>query len=90
MEDLVIARVLDAWGVPKEAWRTLVEREGATEIWEIYEALHVLMPDGMADLWMRRPNDNVLFDGHPPMKKLLEPGGLVEIRNLVMGRLNVW
>src|SRR3954451_23128312 len=29
----------------------------------IYKALHILLPDNLADLWIGRENDNMLFGG---------------------------
>jgi hypothetical protein len=32
----------------------------------IYKALHILLPEKLADDWVAQPNDNFLFGGHPP------------------------
>lgn len=90
MPDLVAERILEAWGVPRDAWESLLDGGGADQICEVQEALSTLMPIGMANGWMLRPSDHVLFGGQPPMVKLLEPGGLEAIRREVKGRLNVW
>ncbi|HEV2578009.1 MAG TPA: MbcA/ParS/Xre antitoxin family protein [Acidobacteriaceae bacterium] len=51
----------------------------------IYKALHILLPDALADQWMIRPNDNRLFAGHTPLSYALRMGipGLQEIRRLL-------
>jgi hypothetical protein len=51
----------------------------------IYKALHILLPDALADEWMTRPNDNRLFAGHTPLSYALRMGipGLQEIRRLL-------
>ena len=91
MPDLVAEMILEGWKVPRDAWEGLLEGDGADQVFEVYDALRTLMPPlGMANRWMGKPNDNALFGGQPPMKKLLEPGGLVAIRHLVRGQLNVW
>lgn len=42
----------------------------------IYKALHLIYSDeSVADSWLRRPNTNPLFGGHPPLERLL--GGQV-------------
>ena len=37
----------------------------------IYKALHILLPDDLADKWMTQPNDNPLFRGQPPLDYIL-------------------
>ena len=53
----------------------------------IFKALHVLLPEEMADQWMRRPNDHPLFVGRPPIEYAMHEGipGLQKIRSLVDG-----
>ncbi len=37
----------------------------------IYQALQILLPrTDSADSWLRRPNDNPQFGGHPPLERL--------------------
>jgi hypothetical protein len=31
----------------------------------IYKALHIVLPDDLADRWVTQPNDNLLFRGQP-------------------------
>jgi len=33
----------------------------------IFNALHILLPDALADAWMTGPNDNHLFRGQSPL-----------------------
>src|SRR5580658_9800976 len=40
----------------------------------IYKALHILLPDEMADQWMTRPNDNPLFRGVTPLNYAVREG----------------
>jgi uncharacterized protein (DUF2384 family) len=51
----------------------------------IYKALHILLPDDLADEWATRPNDNPLFHGQPPMDYLVRAGipGLQQVRSLL-------
>jgi uncharacterized protein (DUF2384 family) len=51
----------------------------------IYKALHILLPEHLADEWMTRPNDNLMFSGHPPLAYAIEHGipGLQQIRGLL-------
>ena len=51
----------------------------------IYKALHILLPDDLADQWMVRPNDNYLFGGQVPLDYAVRTGipGLGQIRELL-------
>jgi hypothetical protein len=51
----------------------------------IYKALHILLPDRLADEWMTRPNDNPLFRGQAPFDYVVRAGipGLQQVRSLV-------
>lgn len=51
----------------------------------IYKALHILLPDELADTWMTRPNDNFLFAGRAPLDFVLHAGipGLQQVRSLL-------
>ena len=51
----------------------------------IYKDLHVLLPDDLADGWMTRPNDNLLFGGRAPLDYVLRAGipGLQQMRSLL-------
>jgi uncharacterized protein (DUF2384 family) len=51
----------------------------------IYKALHILLPDGPADQWMTRPNDNFLFGGQTPLDFVVRAGipGLQQVRSLL-------
>ena len=51
----------------------------------IFKALHILLPDALADAWMTRPNDNPLFCGQTPLAFMLQQGipGFREVRNLL-------
>jgi len=49
----------------------------------IYKALHILLPDELADRWMTRPNDYFLFAGQSPLDFVLRMGipGLQQVRS---------
>ena len=49
----------------------------------IYKALHILLPDDLADRWMTRPNDYFLFAGQSPLEFVLRMGipGLHQVRS---------
>jgi uncharacterized protein (DUF2384 family) len=51
----------------------------------IYKALHILLPDDVADRWITRPNDNLLFRGQPPIEYMVRAGipGLQHVRSLL-------
>ena len=51
----------------------------------IYKALHILLPEPLADEWMVRPNDNALFGGRTPLEFIRQQGipGFREVRNLL-------
>ena len=55
----------------------------------IYKALQLLYPEpAFADRWVRMPNANPLFGGHPPVAFIAENGldGLFQVRRLLDGR----
>jgi hypothetical protein len=51
----------------------------------IYKALHILLPDDLADRWITQPNDNLLFHGHAPIDFMVRSGipGLQQVRSLL-------
>ena len=51
----------------------------------IYKALHILLPDGLADQWVTQSNDNLLFRGQTPAEYMVRAGipGLQQVRSLV-------
>ncbi len=51
----------------------------------IYKALQVLLPDDLADLWIGRENDNLLFGGQTPLEYMVKAGipGLQQVRSLL-------
>lgn len=51
----------------------------------IYKALHILLPDDLADRWIAQPNDHPLFHGQPPIDYLVREGipGLQQVRILL-------
>jgi len=51
----------------------------------IYKALHILLPDDLADRWVTQPNDNQLFHGQPPMDYMVRAGipGFQQVRSLL-------
>ena len=51
----------------------------------IYNALHVLLPDSLADAWMTEPNDNSLFRSQSPLNFVTRTGipGLHEVRSML-------
>lgn len=51
----------------------------------IYKALHVLLPDELADQWVGQPNDNFLFNGQAPLEFMVRAGipGLQQVRSLL-------
>jgi hypothetical protein len=51
----------------------------------IYKALHILLPEKLADGWVAQPNDNFLFGGQPPLDYMVRSGipGLQQVRSLV-------
>lgn len=51
----------------------------------IYKALHILLPEDLADRWITQPNDNLLFHGQTPMDFMVRSGipGLQQVRSLL-------
>ncbi len=51
----------------------------------IYKALHILLPDELADRWVMQPNDNLLFRGQAPLTHMVREGipGLQQVRSLL-------
>lgn len=51
----------------------------------IYKALHILLPAELADAWISQKNDNILFDGQPPLAYMVKAGipGLSQVRSLL-------
>lgn len=51
----------------------------------IYKALHILLSDELADQWMTRPNDNLLFSGQTPLDFVVRAGipGFQQVRSLL-------
>lgn len=51
----------------------------------IYKALHIVLPDDLADRWITQPNDNPLFGRSTPLDYIVRTGipGLQQVRSLV-------
>ena len=51
----------------------------------IYKALHILLPEELADSWITGPNDNPLFAGRSPLDYAITNGilGLYQVRSLL-------
>jgi uncharacterized protein (DUF2384 family) len=51
----------------------------------IYQALHIFLPEELADRWMTQPNDNFLFRGQTPLDYVVRAGipGMQQVRSLV-------
>lgn len=51
----------------------------------IYKALHILLPEDLANRWITQPNDNPLFRGQTPVDYMVRAGipGLQQVRSLV-------
>lgn len=71
--------------------RDLLER--TSYILGIYKSLQILLPDQeLADQWLSTPNDNPLFNGMPPLDRLLagQVVDLAVIRNFLDTELGGW
>ena len=58
----------------------------------MFKALHILYPD-FADRWMKLPNSNPVFGGHPPIALMTADGGmdsLFRVRRLLDARRGGW
>lgn len=51
----------------------------------IYNALHLILPTHLADLWVTRPNNDPLFGGRAPLEFIVKEGipGLQQVRSLL-------
>ena len=59
----------------------------------IWKALRILIPDDrQAAAWVNRANDNPLFEGQPPIARLLRGRilDLADVRRLLDARRGVW
>lgn len=81
--------LLGPLGGPPAITRTTIERiSGLFEVWNLLMTLIPDQPQALA--WMKRPNDNPLFGGEPPLARLIRPGGLEAVIRLLKGQVNVW
>ena len=74
-------------GGAQQARDGLLEGDGADQIRKIHDAQRILLPIGTANGWMKRADDQALFGVEPPMRRLLEPGGLAAIHRLLLEQL---
>jgi hypothetical protein len=51
----------------------------------IYKALHRLLPEELANLWVTQTNDDPLFAGRTPLEFMVREGipGLLQVRSLL-------
>jgi len=56
----------------------------------IFSALHILLPDDLANHWVKQPNDYLLFRGRPPVDYMVSAGipGLGQVRNVLEAECN--
>jgi hypothetical protein len=47
----------------------------------IYKALHTVLNNPLADQWLTRPNENVMFGGRTPLTYMVH-GGIPALRNV--------
>jgi uncharacterized protein (DUF2384 family) len=68
---------------PKTLGRDQLTR--ITYVVGIFNALHVLLPDALADAWMTVPKDNHLFRGQSPLDFVIRTGipGLHDVRSML-------
>jgi hypothetical protein len=59
----------------------------------IWKALRTLIPDdAQAVAWVKNPNDNPMFEGRPPLERMLRGRvfDLADIKRLLMARIGTW
>lgn len=59
----------------------------------IWRALRILIPDEVqAFCWVRTPNLHPMFDGRPPLERMLQGRilDLLDVRRLLDARMGVW
>jgi len=59
----------------------------------IWKALRILIPDDRQALaWVKKPNLNPLFDGKPPLERMLQGRilDLADVRRMLDARRGVW
>ncbi len=51
----------------------------------IYKALHILLPEELANQWVSQANTNILFGGQSPLEYMVKAGipGLHQVRSLL-------
>lgn len=79
--------LLDPEGKPPALTQATIER--ISDLFEVWKMVSTRIPDQRQALaWMKQPNDNPLFSGEPPLKRLTQPGGLEAILRLLKGQVN--
>lgn len=81
--------LLDPDGKPPALTQATIER--ISDLFEVWKMVGTCIPDQrQAFAWMKKPNDNPLFGGEPPLKRLIQPGGVEAVLRLLKGQVNVW
>jgi hypothetical protein len=100
-------RIIEAWGLSEEEGASLLgfdHKPSESDIGidplkrvshtlGIYRALHILIPSTAgADGWIKKPNDNPLFDGKSAIEYMLANGlnGIKAVRKYLFAELNCW
>lgn len=77
---------------PSQATLDADKLERISYILGIYKGLHLIYSDeSLADSWIKRPNNNPLFGGMPPLQRLLagQVADLFEVRRHVDARRGI-
>ena len=82
-----------AWKKSPRAALSQDTLERISYILGIWKALRILIPDdGQAEAWVKKPNDNPLFEGAAPMERMARGRimDLADVRRLLDARRGVW
>jgi hypothetical protein len=82
-----------AWKKSRKAVLPQDTLERISYLLGIWKALRILIPDGrQAEAWVKRPNDNPLFEGEAPIVRLTRGQimDLADVRRLLDARRGVW
>ena len=84
-----VLQIPRAWALTEDEMAGLFPQEHViSHMLDIFIALNVLIPNHQALGWLKKPNDDPLFSGEPPIKVMVQ-GRLREVRNYLFTKLSV-
>jgi hypothetical protein len=82
---------LHRWKRDQDAQLGLDQLERISHLLGIHKSLQILLPTS-ANTWVTRPNQNALFQGHPPLLLMVQGGieGLRRVRQFLDAQRGGW